>query len=371
MRIFWVSFVTDTEPSPVSNSPSAEDAHVCGKCREEFLGLEEFLAHKKVCGSKVVLLYEGKDSENAESNKADDFEDLNPPAKIPRYSDPEDQYNCGGSDGEGTSDFMDNFDDDENEVMDAEDQQIADEEIDEDLMKISMMNAAAAAANQDISADSEEDEENNNTTDSKDEEKCSDDSKEKTTRNLQEPLMFPFSQFLPTNSNVTLEPMNATRAAVAQFAENNLAPAEIALLHSTLYNLQQQQILQLQLIQQLQLQVNMGGTPNSSPLPFLPPVLPSQSQSSSQELNNHKPQSSSKSDEDIVQDLSSKEDKSEKILEAPESEETETKPAVTTAMSSAPIAPTIPSSLPLTGKDLLSSVPPPTSEFAKLTKCKS
>ncbi|XP_061162743.1 sal-like protein 1 [Saccostrea echinata] len=356
----------DPEPSPVTTScPSSEDAHVCGKCREEFLGLEEFLSHKKVCSSKVVLVYEGKDSENTENSDLD-LGDLNPPSKVPRYSDPE-EYNCGGSDGEGT-DYMDNFDDDENEIMDAEDQEIANEEIDEDLMKISMMNAAAAAADEEISTDSEEDEENNNTTDSKSEEKCSDDNKEKTTGALPGPLMFPFSQFLPTNSNVTLEPMNATRAAVAQFAENNLAPAEIALLHSTLFNLQQQQILQLQLIQQLQLQVNMGGTPTSSPLPFLPPVLPSQS--SSQEFNNQKPQRSNSVDEDSVQDLSSsKEDKPEKTPETSGNEGMESKPAsITASASPSPAAPTLPPSLPLSGKDLVSAVPPPTSEFAKLTK---
>jgi hypothetical protein len=317
------------------------------------------------------LVYEGKDSENTEGNKADS-DNLDPPCKVPRYSEPED-YNCAGSDGEET-DFMDNFDDDENEIMDAEDQEIANEEIDEDLMKISMMNAAAAA-DEELSGDSDEEEENNNGTDRKDVEKCSEDSKEKTTRNLPGPLMFPFSQFLPTNSNVILEPMNATRAAVAQFAENNLAPAEVALLHSTLYNLQQQQILQLQLIQQLQLQVNMGGNPNQCPLPFLPPALASQSQS--QELNNHKPQSTSKTEEeeeeeeDSAQDLSSKEEKLEKSLEALESEGTESKP--TTITTTAPTAPTVPPNpppLPLPGKDILSSVPPPTSEFAKLTKCK-
>ncbi|XP_056008982.1 homeotic protein spalt-major-like isoform X3 [Ostrea edulis] len=265
---------------------------------------------------------------------------------------------------------MDNFDDDENEIMDAEDQEIANEEIDEDLMKISMMNAAAAADHE-LSADSDEDEENNNGTDRKDVEKCSDDNKEKTTRNLPAPFMFPFSHFLPSNSNVILEPMNATRAAVAQFAENNLAPAEVALLHSTLYNLQQQQILQLQLIQQLQLQVNMGGNPTQCSLPFLPPVLASQS--SSQEFNNHKPQSTSKleeeEEEDNVQDLSSKEEKLEKNPEASESEGTESKPTtITTTASSTSIIPPNPSPLPLSGKDILSSVPPPTSEFAKLTK---
>lgn len=240
MRIFWVLFVIDIELSFVFNFLFVEDVYVCGKCREEFLGFEEFLVYKKVCGSKVVLLYEGKDSENVESNKVDDFEDLNFFVKIFRYFDFEDQYNCGGLDGEGILDFMDNFDDDENEVMDVEDQQIVDEEIDEDLMKIFMMNVVVVVVNQDILVDSEEDEENNNIIDSKDEEKCLDDSKEKIIRNFQEFFMFLFLQFLLINLNVILELMNVIRVVVVQFVENNLVLVEIVLLYFIFYNLQQQ-----------------------------------------------------------------------------------------------------------------------------------
>ena len=64
-----------------------------------------------------------------------------------------------------------------------------------------------------------------------------------------------------SNSNVMLEPLEATKAAVAQFAENNLPGKEqdVNKLQTTLYNLQQQQIMQLQLIHQLQQQLIAGG----------------------------------------------------------------------------------------------------------------
>lgn len=135
---------------------------------------------------------------------------------------------------------MDNFDDDENEVMDVEDQQIVNEEIDEDLMKIFMMNVVVVVVNQDILVDSEEDEENNNIIDSKDEEKCLEDRKEKIIRNFQEFFMFLFLQFLLINLNVILELMNVIRVVVVQFVENNLVLVEIVLLYFIFYNLQQQ-----------------------------------------------------------------------------------------------------------------------------------
>lgn len=70
-----------------------------------------------------------------------------------------------------------------------------------------------------------------------------------------------------SSSNVMLEPMEATKAAVAQFAENN--PEEekdVGKLHAALYNLQQQQIMQMQLIHQLQQQLVAGGVQNGQQL---------------------------------------------------------------------------------------------------------
>ena len=73
------------------------------------------------------------------------------------------------------------------------------------------------------------------------------------------------STLLPTlgtqaSSNVMLEPIEATKAAVAQFAENNPdQEKDVGKLHAALFSLQQQQLMQLQLIQQLQRQLVSGG----------------------------------------------------------------------------------------------------------------
>lgn len=95
------------------------------------------------------------------------------------------------------------------------------------------------------------------------------------------------SGIFPT-SNVTLEPMAATKAAVAQFAENNALPNDTALLKSMLMDLQKTQMIQWQVIHQLQsalaskLTASAGGggsAPDvgpSTPLPGplgLPPHL--------------------------------------------------------------------------------------------------
>lgn len=69
-------------------------------------------------------------------------------------------------------------------------------------------------------------------------------------------------------SHVTLEALQNTKVAVAQFAANALANnngdseealKELAVLHSTLFQLQHQHVFQLQLIQQLQSQLSMNA----------------------------------------------------------------------------------------------------------------
>ncbi|XP_059617714.1 homeotic protein spalt-major [Phlebotomus argentipes] len=69
-------------------------------------------------------------------------------------------------------------------------------------------------------------------------------------------------------SHVTLEALQNTKVAVAQFAatalannaDNEAALKELAVLHSTLFTLQHQHVFQLQLIQQLQSQLSMNVT---------------------------------------------------------------------------------------------------------------
>lgn len=89
------------------------------------------------------------------------------------------------------------------------------------------------------------------------------------------PLPLHLATQLLQGPGISLEPLAATKAAVAQFAENNLPPHDLAVLHSTLYNLQQQQLVQLQLIQQLQ-QHLLTGVPPLPPLqgPTLTPPAP-------------------------------------------------------------------------------------------------
>lgn len=87
---------------------------------------------------------------------------------------------------------------------------------------------------------------------------------------------FPYAATL-ANANVTLDALQNTKMAIAQFAASAMAasnngkepqsPAalqELAVLQSTLYALQQQQIMQLQLIQQLQQQLQINNQPEGA-----------------------------------------------------------------------------------------------------------
>ncbi|KAK2164338.1 hypothetical protein LSH36_65g01041 [Paralvinella palmiformis] len=67
------------------------------------------------------------------------------------------------------------------------------------------------------------------------------------------------------NSNVKLESLQNTKVAVAQFAENNIPPTDIASLQTTLYSLQQQQLFQLQLLQNIQQQIMTAGLQSLPP----------------------------------------------------------------------------------------------------------
>ena len=77
------------------------------------------------------------------------------------------------------------------------------------------------------------------------------------------PYMLPLAHLNAMHGgNVMLEPLQATKAAVAQFAENNLNREDGNALQEALFNLQQQQIMQLQLIHQLQQQLVANGGQN-------------------------------------------------------------------------------------------------------------
>lgn len=99
--------------------------------------------------------------------------------------------------------------------------------------------------------------------------------------------------------HVTLEALQNTKVAVAQFvattmannAENETAFKELAVLQSTLFTLQHQQVLQLQLINQLQQQLSINRSKASSPASLTnendieppPPESPPPSQTTSRE----------------------------------------------------------------------------------------
>ncbi|KAK3086102.1 hypothetical protein FSP39_013584 [Pinctada imbricata] len=264
---------------------------------------------------------------------------------------------------------MDNFDDDDNEIMDAEDREIANEEIDEDLIKLSMMNSHQDMSDQEEDGPEEEEgDSNNNDKTNRDNGKFPEIGKHSLPPQLN-PFMFPF---LP-NSNVVLEPISATQAAVAQFAENNMSPTDNNVLQSTLYNLQQQQILQLQLIHQLQQQIVLGMHPlPGNPLPMLPSSLPSSMMPRPTKFDDA-------DDDDLPMKLTTKdkiedeEEETPRKEEEPEKEnkkseaETVAKETETQSSTTASSSPSVPSAFPLPSSSM-TSTPPATSEFAKLTK---
>lgn len=191
-------------------------ANVCNNCQAEFPDATDFHSHIKTCTAKTSRLY-GSEMDGVLS------------MKNTHGSEESDELSGGGSDGEQ---IYDQSDDDADEALSL----LENGDVDDDYFK----------------DDGSEDADDN-----------------KLDMNNQLPqMMFPFSNLLPNSSNVMLEPMSATKAAVAQFAENNLPPADLAVLHSTLYNLQQQQLVQLQLIHQLQQQLLMSvptSTTNGQP----------------------------------------------------------------------------------------------------------
>ncbi|XP_063440219.1 sal-like protein 3 isoform X2 [Mytilus trossulus] len=332
-------------------SPVRVDAHVCGKCREEFLELPDFIEHKQQClKNKPCVFFDASESEDfSDSGLDSNCKESNLDNSQTFLPDP-------GSDGEGN---MEHFEEEEenNEIGDD----FVNDNVDDEIENNVVMNDE-----DDISDHSDNEEEDDD--EHKDHNQNVDYSKkvrhEADMNATLSQLMFPFGPGFPNmDSNVTLEPLLATKAAVAQFAENNnLPPNDIAVLHSTLYSLQQQQILQLQLIQQLQTQLMMGIPPTNLPMGHFPfpmglPMLPSR-----EDLNE---------DDEDSDDLESEKGEDEKPLE----KTGESRSACTTpsqpppAVSMAASTETsLPSSLPLPGSNSTSSNGPP-SEFAKLTKC--
>jgi len=88
----------------------------------------------------------------------------------------------------------------------------------------------------------------------------------------------PHPSAIGRDSNVKLAAMENTDVAVAQFAENNILPADVAALNVVLWNLHQQQMFQMHLILQLQQQIiyaSAAGGAAGAVVSGLPPVPPS------------------------------------------------------------------------------------------------
>ncbi|XP_023720785.1 homeotic protein spalt-major isoform X2 [Cryptotermes secundus] len=205
----------------------SRDEHMCGHCQAEFLDLSEFIEHRKDCDRKALVL--GLTEE-------------------PPSSDPEDMMATG--------------DEDEEDGASREGGKRLEEE-----------------------RRQRQDAENNNSGEGETE-------GENDMQESDMPLGFPFPlPPVPAAGHVTLEALQNTKVAVAQFAatamannaDNTAALQELAVLQSTLFTLQHQQVMQMSLIQQLQHQLQITRSKEGSPVsppPQLPPVLPVPAQQS-------------------------------------------------------------------------------------------
>lgn len=63
-----------TGTSAVSPKRAYGDAHVCGKCRAEFVDLAEFLSHKKCCSQQIIVCREAGQDKDCEEVRSPDRE---------------------------------------------------------------------------------------------------------------------------------------------------------------------------------------------------------------------------------------------------------------------------------------------------------
>lgn len=219
----------------------------CDKCQEQFADSDLLTDHQKDCLKPVMLLLK-ENQENLE-NQSD-------PCQLNGYNmqAPSDTEDLAEDSGLVSNNFVKS--DQENE-LDAQEENIDDEEIIDTLDE--EMNTSVDER------DGDEEEEISNLKESELSEKI----KSNPTAADLKAYMQHLSNMLPTiasphnSSNVLLEPLEATKAAVAQFAENNPdQEKDVSKLHAALFNLQQQQLMQLQLIQQLQQHLVTAGGPN-------------------------------------------------------------------------------------------------------------
>lgn len=248
--------VTEEKNHLITNTDT--HSHVCSKCQAEFLDITELLTHKKDCMKPVMLLF--KDSQDKTENQPDL---VNVNGFTTQASENMDAVNGDNVAPGPNSDQQENFDN----------FQTSHDEVDAGVDEGDFENQS--------NFDDMDDDYNKSLDDIEDEENDFDDLKEnelgeKTKTGINAAQLSAYMQQLQnlipgmnanSSSNVMLEPMEATKAAVAQFAENN--PEEekdVGKLQAALFNLQQQQMMQLQLIHQLQQQLMAGGVQNGQQL---------------------------------------------------------------------------------------------------------
>lgn len=217
-------------------------SHTCDKCQAQFEDAAELTSHQKDCLKPVMLLFK-ENQENSES-KSDLLNSFNSDNvdndDVPDESDSNiaNNFTAGEEVDSANEESQSNFD-----TMDSECNRSVDDHDEFDTLKPSELSEKI---------------------------------KSNPTAADLKAYMRQLSTILPTlgtqaSSNVMLEPLEATKAAVAQFAENNPdQEKDVSKLHAALFNLQQQQLMQLQLIQQLQQQLVSSGAASN---PFSPVLM--------------------------------------------------------------------------------------------------
>lgn len=230
------------------------------KCQAEFLDLDELTSHKSDCLKPVMLLF--KDSQEKSENQSE-ITNMNGYSSQVHGEQEEDRHSESPVSNSKHSDSRMNHQADSNDMP-----------VDNNTDRENFENQS--------NFDNMEDEYEKSIEENDEDDAEYDDLKEEDMRDKMKSGISPaeltaymqqLQSLIPgmnasSSSNVMLEPMEATKAAVAQFAENN--PEEekdVGKLHAALFNLQQQQLMQLQLIHQLQQQlVTGGGTQNGQQL---------------------------------------------------------------------------------------------------------
>ncbi|XP_023219873.1 sal-like protein 1 [Centruroides sculpturatus] len=208
--------------SGLKSDIAGKDEHVCGKCRAEFGDLGDFISHKRYCTRKrpVFLL-------------SDEVYDELCPGKdspIPRIAS-----------------YLELVEEGILETVQTDDKPESPES------EYTSMPSLVMKRKQSFGEEAPVDDPSSNLYRK---------NLKRNTSLLSSLPQFPFGQL--SDTNVTLEALENTRVAVAQYGTDATQLSHITALQSALYALQQQQLVQIQVIQQLQTQL-IGSSSTSIP----------------------------------------------------------------------------------------------------------